>query len=219
MGTDLRKLIADGYPRDSVIATDVVPGASLPCLTSIPTVTSPAPAEFWELGHKLFNTTAESFPVPFLPGDIFDPAFLEPSPPTYTPPPSPPPPLSSVRTLTELRGHVSAITICAVFHVFETEAAQLELARALAALLSPAPGSTIVGLHNGLREKGWWRGQTFHMFCHSPESWAEMWDGVVFAKGSVRVDARLVEKERRYMQDGMESVTPTSVLEWSVTRV
>ena len=26
VGTDLRKLIADGYPRDSVIATDVVPG-------------------------------------------------------------------------------------------------------------------------------------------------------------------------------------------------
>ncbi|KAI0697091.1 hypothetical protein C8T65DRAFT_813953 [Cerioporus squamosus] len=200
LGSDLRKLIADGYPRDSVIATDVVP-------------------EFWELGHRLFNTTAETFPVPFVCGDIFDPSFLAPSAPAYTPPPSPAPSLSSVRTLTELRGHVSAITICAVFHVFETEEAQLRLARALASLLSPAPGSMIVGLHNGLPEKGWWHGQTFHMFCHSPASWAEMWDGVVFKKGTVRVDARLVEKHTRVMQAGAESVRTTSVLEWSVTRV
>ncbi|RDX41920.1 hypothetical protein OH76DRAFT_175124 [Lentinus brumalis] len=200
LGTDLRKLIADGYPRDSVIATDVVP-------------------EFWDLGHKLFKTSAETFPVRFLPGDIFDPAFLEPTPPTYNRPPTVAPLPSSVRTLTDLRGHVSAITICAVFHIFETEETQLRLARALASLLSPEPGSMIVGLHTGLREKGWWRGQTFHMFCHSPESWAEMWDGDVFEKGSVRVDAWLVERERRSMQDGVARVTPTSILEWSVTRV
>ncbi|RPD55373.1 hypothetical protein L227DRAFT_615445 [Lentinus tigrinus ALCF2SS1-6] len=200
LGTDLRKLIADGYPHESVIATDIVP-------------------EFWELGHKLFNTTPETFPVPFVPGDIFDPSFFEPTPPTYSPPATPVPNLSSVRTLTELRGHVSAITICAVFHVFETEEAQLKLARALASLLSPAPRSMIVGLHNGLPEKGFRQGDSFHVFCHSPESWTEMWDGVVFKKGAVKVDARLVDKPGRYVVDGVQSVRTASVLEWSVTRV
>ncbi|KAH9000620.1 hypothetical protein EDB86DRAFT_2802022, partial [Lactarius hatsudake] len=31
-------------------------------------------------------------------------------------------------------------------------------------------------------------------FCHSPSSWvALVWDGVVFPKGSVKVEARLVD--------------------------
>ncbi|RPD71338.1 hypothetical protein L226DRAFT_547415 [Lentinus tigrinus ALCF2SS1-7] len=199
LGTDLQKLIADGYPRECVIATDIVP-------------------EFWELGHKLFNTTPETFPVPFVPGDIFDPSFLEPTPPIYGPPTTPVPNLSSVRTLTELRGHVSAITICAVFHVFETEEAQLRLARALAPLLSPEPGSMVIGWHNGRHEKGYTEGYALRMFCHSPGSWRELWDGKVFEKGTVKVDARLVEKQRRYLKDGVPTVGMRTFLEWSVTR-
>lgn len=157
--------------------------------------------------------------MPFLPGDIFDPAFLEPAAPVYAAPSTSTPTVSTVRTLTELRGHVSAITICAVFHVFETEEAQLRLARALASLLSPEPGSMIVGLHNGLPEKGWWQGDSFHMFCHSPESWVELWDGVVFEKGTVKVDVRMVEKAGRYMVDGVPGTRSASVLEWSVARL
>ncbi|KAJ7853571.1 hypothetical protein B0H14DRAFT_3654160 [Mycena olivaceomarginata] len=35
----------------------------------------------WDLGHELFNSTPATFPVAFLAGDAFDPAFLEPFPP------------------------------------------------------------------------------------------------------------------------------------------
>ena len=178
-------------------------------------------AEFWELGQKLFNTTNETFPVPFVPGDLFDPSFLDPAPPAYAPSAMSTPKLSAVRTLTELRGHVSAMTVCAVFHVFRTADMQLQLARALGSLLSPEPGSMIVGRHNGLPQKGFWRDRAFlDMFCHSPESWEEMWDGVVFEKGTVKVEALLVEKHSRMMlPDGAVGQKPIFILEWSVTRV
>ena len=34
--------------------------------------------DFWTLGHKLFGTTPETYPVAFLAGDILDGAFLAP---------------------------------------------------------------------------------------------------------------------------------------------
>lgn len=175
--------------------------------------------EFWDIGQKLFNSTPNTFPVPFLSGDIFDPAFLKPDAPIYTPLPSSPSSLSSVKTLTELRGHVSAITISHVFHVFSTEAEQLQLARALASLLSPQPGSMIIGLQSGLSEKGVRKGFSLDMFSHSPESWTALWDGQVFEKGTVRVDVRLVERARRYIHNGEVANTPRSYLEWTVTRL
>lgn len=175
--------------------------------------------EFWDLGHKLFNTTKETFPVPFIPGDIFDPAFLEPTPPIYTTPSTDAPPLSAVRTLNELRGHVSVVCVCAIFHLFDSEEAQLRLARSLAPLLSPEPGSMIIGWHNGRYEKGYTEGYALRMFCHSPESWTALWDGEVFEKGSVRVEARLVEKPRRYMKEGVPTVGTRIFLAWSVTRL
>ena len=66
-------------------------------------------AEYWGLSYKLFNTTQETFPVPFIAGDIFDPSFLEPAAPSYAPPSTHTPVLSEVKTLTELRGHVSRL--------------------------------------------------------------------------------------------------------------
>ncbi|TFK85712.1 hypothetical protein K466DRAFT_551672 [Polyporus arcularius HHB13444] len=199
-GQDLRKAIADGYPQESVLGTDIVP-------------------EFWDLGHRLFNTTQETFPIPFLAGDIFDPAFLEPTPPIYTAPSTAAPALSAVRTLNELRGHVSVICVCAIFHLFDTEEAQLRLARALAPLLSFEPGSMIIGWHNGRHEKGYTEGYALRMFCHSPESWTALWDGDVFENGTVRVGARLVEKQRRYMKEGVPTIGMRTFLEWSVTRI
>ncbi|KAI0806647.1 hypothetical protein C8Q74DRAFT_1312763 [Fomes fomentarius] len=203
LGVDLRKAVLDGYPRDSIIATDIVP-------------------EFWGLSHKLFNTTQETFPVPFISGNIFDPAFLEPTPPFYVPPSCPKPSkLSDVKTLTELRGHVSAISICAVFHVFKTEDEQLQLARAIASLLSPEPGSMIIGLHSGLRDAGLRMRDAAEVpvYCHSPESWTELWDGQVFGKGTVKVDARLLERPRRHVQGGVISHSSRTILEWTVTRL
>lgn len=38
------------------------------------------------------------------------------------------------------------------------------------------------------------------MFCHSPDSWRELWDGEVFKKGSVRVDAGLISLGKQEVQ-------------------
>ena len=82
------------------------------------------------------------------------------------------------------------------------EEKQLHLARALAGLLSPEPGSLILGAHGGRPEKGLRvemlrpNSHGVTMFCHSPESWVEMWE-TVFEKGTVKVEATLKEVERR----------------------
>ncbi|KAI0932444.1 hypothetical protein AcW1_000430 [Taiwanofungus camphoratus] len=203
-GNDVRKAVADGFPVEGAIASDLRP-------------------EFWELGHKLFNSTPETFPVPFLPGDAFDAHFLKPVPPFYSFPEMPAPALSALTTLNPLLGHVSAIHASSFFHLFD-EPQQLQLARSLAGLLSPEPGSLIFGSHGGGSEKGYrvetgepsLRGAS--MFCHSPESWAELWDGEVFKKGTVKVEAGLVEMQRPEMQN-VDPGTRFYLLSWSVTRL
>lgn len=159
--------------------------------------------------------------MPFITGDSLDPAFLEPVPPFTAPLSTAAPSLSSVKRLSELHGHVSAIQISAVFHLFNEEK-QLHLARALAGLLSPAPGPIILGWHAGQEVKGIHQvprsaeRSPVEMFCHSPESWKELWDGVVFPKGTVRVEAKL---------DKLEGGPPRPEgvvifkLVWSVTRL
>ncbi|KAI0374559.1 hypothetical protein BV20DRAFT_1049336 [Pilatotrama ljubarskyi] len=207
-GNDIRKAVYDGYPVENCVASDLHP-------------------EFWELGHKLFKSTPETFPIPFIPGDAFDPQHLEPVPPSYSPPGTPVPRLSTLTSLNPLRGHISAIHASAFFHLF-TEEQQARLARALAGLLSPEPGSMILGSHVGRPEKGLRLegGQpsstrTAPMFCHSPESWRELWDGEVFKRGTVKVAAILQEREGRDLQDlpGFIPGTRLYLLTWSVTRL
>ncbi|KAI0932446.1 hypothetical protein AcW2_001075 [Taiwanofungus camphoratus] len=201
-GNDLRKAVADGYPMENTIASDLHP-------------------EFWQLGHKLFNTTPETFSAPFLAGDVFDLAFLEPTQPFYSPSEAAVPALSSLTTLTPLRGHLSAIHASSFFHLF-SEAGQLQLARSIAGLLSSEPGSMIFGEHGGRPEKGYrTEGSVMrrggHMFCHSPETWTELWDGSVFKKGSVKVDAFLHEIERDDLQP--KEGGRFWIMVWSVTRL
>ncbi|KAH9912577.1 uncharacterized protein B0H18DRAFT_889733, partial [Fomitopsis serialis] len=168
-GNDIRKAIADGYPLQNCIVSDIEPA-------------------LWNFGFQLFNDTPETFPVPIVAGDALDTAFLEPVPPFTSHPSTPAPPLSSVTQLSQLHGQVSAIYLSAVFHLFPEEK-QLQLAHAIAGLLSPAPGSLILGWHAGLHEKGVLPGpqrpdgQHMGIFCHSPQTWKELWDGGVFPKG------------------------------------
>ena len=190
-------------------------------------------AEYWDLGHKLFKTTAKEFPAHFVGGDAFDPGFFETAPVLDSPPTAPAPAVSSLKTLTPLSGHVSAIHAASFFHLFN-EAQQLELAHKLAGLLSPEPGSIIIGGHAGQPVKGLWKRRTLsgeHMFCHSPESWRELWDGQVFAKGKVRVDVVLKAvkdlAQAEDSKDWIEKVQKPDVLDtenyqvliWSVTRL
>jgi len=192
-GNDVRKVIADGYPARSVIASDLR-------------------QEFWELGHELFKSTPESFAVPFIAGDVFDPALVESGPPFYLPPENEAPALTSLTSLNPLKGHISVIHASAFFHLFNEEK-QLQVAKILAGLLSPLPGSMIFGQHLGRPEKGV-KTELFgkggrSIFCHSPRSWEAMWDGEVFEKGTVNVDERL----RHYEEANIH------MLFWSVTRV
>ncbi|KAK0496148.1 hypothetical protein EDD18DRAFT_232865 [Armillaria luteobubalina] len=191
-GNDPRKAVVDGYPVEQVVASDLYP-------------------EFWELGHKLFKTTAETFPARFVPQDIFQLKGL-----TKEVTPSVPN-LSQVQSLADLRGNISAIHSSAFFHLFDEEG-QFEIAKIMAALLSSEPGSMIFGVHGGLPEKGIRPGsiQRSHMFCHSPESWRALWDGEIFPKGSVRVDALLHDRDR-YGLNSVDSVTKTLLLVWCVT--
>ncbi|KZT67618.1 hypothetical protein DAEQUDRAFT_713142 [Daedalea quercina L-15889] len=206
-GNDIRKAVVDGFPIQNVIGSDLYPA-------------------FWELGHKLFKDTPETFPVPFIAGDALSPAFLQPSPPAYSPPSTPPPDHASLKeagTLTPLLGHVSAIHASSFFHLFN-EAQQATLARAVAGLLSPEPGSVIFGSHGGRSKKGLrgevaqglWR--TEPMWCHDPESWKALWDGEVFEKGTVRVEAVLKEGHSRRVGIAEDGGIPGSLV-WSVTRL
>jgi hypothetical protein len=78
-------------------------------------------------------------------------------------------------------------------------------------------GSVIFGSQMGLREKGWRLGDEDDdgdddkVFCHSPESWEELWDGRVFEKGAVEVVADLYEVD-------VPLTGKLLFMSWSVTR-
>lgn len=202
-GTDVRKAASDGFPAGNILASDLRP-------------------DFWKLGHELFCSAPEAFPIAFLAGDALDPAFLEPVAPATAPPEGPAPPLGSLTRLTPLHGQVSAIHISSVFHLF-FEPQQLQLARALAGLLSPLPGSVIFGSHVGRRVKGF-REEALcsgghHMFCHSPESWVAMWEEV-FPADTIRVQVLLRPRNSGMPDEGEgNSSVEHGVLVWSVIRV
>lgn len=177
-------------------------------------------AGFWDAGHKLFNSTPETYPAGFVAGNAFDPNLITPRAPFYEEPTTPRPNLKSLTSLTPLQGHLYGIHVSSFFHIFQEEK-QLELARLLATLLSPLPGSVIFGKHAGKEEKGF-RLETaekgnFKMFCHSPASWVEVWDGQVFEKGTVRVEAVLEPYPRADIK--FEEGSELTFLAWSVTRL
>ena len=155
----------------------------------------------------------------FVQGNVFDPDHLSIAPPftTNSPPIASAPDLRTLTSLNSLRGHVSAIYASYFFHLF-AEDAQLRLARALAGLLSPEPGSMIFGKQCGLPESGHLDVPSVlrRIFCHDPRSWSELWDGEVFPKGTVKVVAFVSEppKDETYPE-----LNTFLLLNWSVTRL
>jgi hypothetical protein len=64
--------------------------------------------------------------------------------------------------------------------------------------------------------KEWFPGLNLKGFCHSPESWKELWDEIVFEKGtvSVEVGAKLIDRgPGKRTDDGIIWMS------WSVTRL
>jgi len=54
-------------------------------------------------------------------------------------------------------------------------------------------------------------------FCHSPESWKDLWGGQVFEKGEVLVDTHIVELA--YRSNESAEVDKVYWLSWSITRL
>ncbi|KIK62580.1 hypothetical protein GYMLUDRAFT_991516 [Collybiopsis luxurians FD-317 M1] len=197
-GNDLRIAVEDGYPVHNVIASDLRAG-------------------YWELGHELFNSTSSTFPVPFIAGDVFDEAFLSIRPPFRDSPDYLVDVARSIlrtkpQTLNFLRGHLSAIHASAFFHLWKEEG-QLTVAKKLASLLSPVPGSIIFGSQLGsvepYEEVIDENGNSFYR--HSPTSWKDMWEREVFGgEGLVTVEAGIHHNASDASGD---------MLWWIVTRV
>ena len=167
----------------------------------------------------MFRTTPETHPAKFLAGDTFDDAHLSLTAPARS---GPPPLVASVNTLTELRGHISVIHASSFFHLFDEEK-QFELGKRLAALLDPRPGSIIFGSHPAMPVKGRPHGTFSRMFCHSPESWAQMWEEQIFEKGQIKVNTIL--REKGFAGGKLGKVFPVEVgdksyvLVWSIERL
>jgi len=200
-GSDLRKAVFDGWPVQNAIACDLLTG-------------------LWELGHRLYKTTPSTFPAKFIAGDAFDDNITSLIEPLSSPPNSTRTSLTSLISLNPLRGHVDVIHGSLFFHLFD-EGKQLELARRLAALLSPKPGSVIFGGHYGRPEKGsrmedFGDGNPRIHFWHSPDSWAEIWNGKVFKEGEVKVDLTWAEDASHYIELQSEKLY---YIKWCVTRL
>ncbi|KAJ3834310.1 hypothetical protein F5878DRAFT_654016 [Lentinula raphanica] len=118
-------------------------------------------------------------------------------------------PTTSIPSLSALHGHVSAIFTGAFFHLFNEEQQEL-IVRTLAGLLSPEPGSLVLGVQGGINVL---------LFAGELEG-IMLWEGI-FGKGSVEVEARV----RREVGGGSffdmypGNKDPYHVLERSVTRL
>jgi len=198
VGCDLRKVVADGWPVENVVGFELRKA-------------------FWDYGHELFFSTPESFPATFVAGDVFDPEMISPrTPPKPSEALPPRPDFKSLTSLTPLQGHVSAIYASSFFHLFDGPG-QLQVARQLASLLSPLPGSIIFGGHVGSLVKETIESHNHLKFLHSPESWKDLWEGQVFEKGEIRVDTHLVEVAHK--SDEQADAEEVYWLAWSITRL
>ncbi|KAF9059547.1 hypothetical protein BDP27DRAFT_1273795 [Rhodocollybia butyracea] len=201
-GNDVRKAIDDGFPPQNVVASDLR-------------------AEYWKFGHDLFKSTPSTFPVIFIPGDVLDPSFISIQAPLQTTSATSIPlqsilqsELGTLKSLDPLRGHLSAIHTSAFFHLFNREE-QLLIAKKLASLLSPLPGSIIFGSHLGFSEphEEVENGTGISLFGHSLESWKKMWEEEVFTNGiTIHVDADMPVGETGEIQH-------TRMINWVVTRL
>ncbi|KAI0777724.1 hypothetical protein BD413DRAFT_187497 [Trametes elegans] len=134
MGSDVRKLVQDGYPASHALACDLR-------------------EEFIKLGYELYRD-ADTCPVRFFSANVFDfplPLLLvEPAAHSAGPGPDP----TSVTDLAQLRGALTHIYTGSLFHLFDEET-QYGLALRLGSLLKRTPGAVIFGRHQGLIEEGY----------------------------------------------------------------
>ncbi|KIJ57167.1 hypothetical protein M422DRAFT_198577 [Sphaerobolus stellatus SS14] len=193
-GNDLRKLVADGFPAHKVVATDVN-------------------SHLWQIGHRLFCSNTRTFPVKFVQADVFDDRALSLQTPVFPARPD----LRAVHTLTQLKGHGTIVTLQMVFHLFD-QRTQYELAHRMATLLSPMPGSIMVGRQMGdTTPRNLMLGQKPH-FLHNVQSWERMW-ATIFPPGTVELQTALVELPTHIKGGSTGMLGITHFLTWSIKRL
>lgn len=154
-----------------------------------------------------------TFPVRFVEADFFDQRYLS----THSAPSATRPDLRTIRTLTPLKGHATILTLQMVFHLFD-QRGQYELAHRLAQMLSPAPGSLIVGRQMGdLTPRTLMLGPNPH-FLHTPQSWEKMW-AAIFPPGTVEFRTALVELPAHIKSGSVGMLGISHFLTWSIRRL
>ncbi|PSR90483.1 hypothetical protein PHLCEN_2v4901 [Hermanssonia centrifuga] len=195
MGSDVRKLVADGYPASNVLGCDLR-------------------QEFIDCGHNFYNDS-ETCKIRFFTSDIFEVPypFSAESALAFTG-------ISQVTGLLQLREAVTHFYTGALFHLFD-EATQYALALRVAMLLKRKPGTVVFGRHQGLPEAGMIND---HMqrtrYGHSPTSWPLLWKKVFseveseeFAESHVLTEAVLTHGFNRKV---IGSTEQARMLVWSV---
>ncbi|KIP09368.1 hypothetical protein PHLGIDRAFT_126378 [Phlebiopsis gigantea 11061_1 CR5-6] len=194
MGTDVRKLVADGYPAARVLGCDLR-------------------QSFLDFGYELFRDE-DTCGIHFFPSDVFE----VPYPGDSTPAPSID--VADVSDIVQLRGAVTHFYTGALFHLFD-EQTQYALALRVAMLLKRAPGTVVFGRHQGLQEAGMIDDHMYRVrYGHSVASWPEMWKKVFaevespeFAETRIVVQAKLTEGFHRKQLGARRQ---TNMLVWSV---
>lgn len=130
MGTDVRKLVADGYPAHNVMGCDLR-------------------QEFLDYGYQFYQDK-DTCGIRFFASDIFDVPY--PFPATKVPP-APLDNVSRVMELEQLHGSVTHFYTGALFHLFD-ESTQYAIALRVATLLKRVPGAIVFGRHQGKAEAG-----------------------------------------------------------------
>ncbi|CCM03426.1 uncharacterized protein FIBRA_05557 [Fibroporia radiculosa] len=174
MGTDVRKLVQDGYPASHILGCDLR-------------------QDFIDLGFKLYSD-GETCPIHFFTSDIFNcPVEFE-----FGRDPSAITPGARITELAQLTGSLTHIYVGALFHLFD-ESTQYAIALRLASLLKRRSGAVIFGRHRGLEQEGMIDDHLGRIrYGHSERSWPVMWrkvfgeaEGDEFATSRVLVEAKI----------------------------
>ena len=104
-----------------------------------------------------------------------------------------------------------------VFHLFG-RGGQALLAHRIGQLLSPVPGSLVLGRQMGDSKPRDVIIDGSPHFVHNPESWEQMWSSV-FPKGTVEYRAELRDLPSNLAAAAKEMVQVSQFLTWSITRL
>lgn len=57
------------------------------------------------------------------------------------------------------------------------------------------------------------------MFCHSPESWVELWENEIFEKGQIKATANLLAVKKPHLESQDKPGVYYNLLIWSIVKL